>query len=158
MTNTELMAQLEQFDAAWAEAPEGDSFENLPDGKYQVSIEEVRFENAKKSGRLQLAWIFEVLSSGENMGRRIFHYRGLDNEMSIGWMKKEIFTCGLRVEKASELPGMLEYLLDRVVEVTLKTKKTDKGEFQNLFINKLLDDGPDSTRKLNITDEDQVPF
>jgi hypothetical protein len=152
MTNADLVSQLEQFDAAWAEAPEEDSYENLPDGKYQVSIQEVRFENAKNSGRLQLAWVFEVLNSGPNMGRKLFHYRGLDKEESVGWMKKEIYTCGLRVEKVSELPEMLDQLLDRVVEITLKTKKKDGQEYQNCFINKLLDEPNFDAR-----DED-VPF
>ena len=131
--------QLEEYQVAWSEAEvnDGGSFENLPDGKYQVSIEEVRFENAKASGRLQLAWVFNVLS-GKSKGRKVFHYRGLDSEESVGWMKNDIHRCGLKVESITDLPDMLPQLLDRVIEITLKTKKNDKGEFQNCFINKLL--------------------
>ena len=155
MTN-ELKDQLAVFDETWKEAPEGNTFENLPDGKYQVSIQEVRFENAKTSGRLQLAWVFHV-ESGAHKGRKIFHYRGLEDETSIGFMKKEVFACGLKVEKASDLPDMLEELLFRIVEVTLKTKKRDNGdEFQNVFINKLLQE-PVDTNGFQ-ADEEDVPF
>ena len=152
--NEELRAQLAEFDEAWEEAPEGSVYDNLPDGKYQANIEEVRFENAKTSGRLQLAWVLEVLSPRDYLGRKIFHYRGLDNSDTVGWMKKEIFACGLKVDKISELPDMLPNLLDRVIEVTLKTKKSDKGEFQNCFINKLLD-APDIDGEIA---EEDTPF
>jgi len=138
-------SQLEEFEEAWREAPAENVFDNLPDGKYQVSIEEVRLENAKKSGRLQLAWVLTVMN-GDYAGRKVFHYRGLDREESVGWMKREIYACGLEVESILDLPDMLPELLDRVVEITLKTKRGSDGEdYQNCFINKLLEAvGPDA--------------
>ena len=136
---SEFRSQLEEFEAAWKEASAESAFDNLPDGKYQVSIEEVRLENAKKSGRLQLAWVLTVMS-GDYAGRKVFHYRGLDREESVGWMKREIYACGLEVESILDLPDMLPELLDRVVEITLKTKRGSDGEdYQNCFINKLLE-------------------
>lgn len=151
----DIKSQLEAFEDAWQEAPaDGGGWDNLPDGKYQVRIEGVRFENAKSSGRLQLAWVFNV-ESGSYEGRKIFHYRGLDREESVGWMKKEIYACGLEVERVSDLPDMLPELLDRIVEVTLKTKRGSNGEdYQNCFINKLLDE-PDCGG--SFTDDD-FPF
>ncbi len=135
----EFRSQLEEFEGAWKDAPTESTFDNLPDGKYQVSIEEVRLENAKKSGRLQLAWVLTVMN-GDYAGRKVFHYRGLDREESAGWMKREIYACGLEVESILDLPDMLPELLDRVVEITLKTKRGSDGEdYQNCFINKLLE-------------------
>jgi len=151
----DIRSQLKEFDSAWREAVVEDEFKNLPDGKYQVSIDEIRFENAKKSGRLQLAWVLTVISPQENKGRKIFHYRGLDNEESVKWMKKEMFICGLDSPNISDLPDKLPSILDSIIEVTLKTKKTANGEFQNCFINKLLDiDEFESTEFA----EDDCPF
>lgn len=157
MYDNNVYAELEQFDRVWeeAEVEGGNKYENLPDGKYQVKIDEIRFENAKTSGRLQLAWVFKVLSPATAANRKIFHYRGLDEE-SVKWMKQEVWKCGLEVEKITDLPHVLENLLDRVIEVTLKTKKNDKGEFQNCFINKLLDEADGSSKA--IENEDSVPF
>ena len=142
---SEFRSQLEEFEAAWKEASAESVFDNLPDGKYQVGIEEVRLENAKKSGRLQLAWVLTVMN-GDYAGRKVFHYRGLDREESVGWMKREIYACGLEVESILDLPDMLPELLDRVVEITLKTKRGSDGEdYQNCFINELLEAvGPDA--------------
>jgi len=150
-----IKEQLEQFDQAWEEAPESAEFDKLPDGKYQVAIEEIRFENAKTSGRLQLAWVLTVISPASYENRKIFHYRGLDREESVGWMKKEIYACGLKAEKLSDLPDLLPQLLDRIIEVTLKTKKNNGEEFQNCFINKLLDGS--ELNEMPVKDED-VPF
>jgi|LSQX01.3.fsa_nt_gb hypothetical protein len=151
----DIRSRLKQFDRVWEEAPESAEFDKLPDGKYQVTVEEVRFENAKTSGRLQLAWVFAVISPVNFENRKIFHYRGLDKEESIGWMKKEIYACGLKVEKLSDLPDLLPQLLDRIIEVTLKTKKSNGEEFQNCFINKLL--SAEDLRDMPLGDDD-VPF
>lgn len=150
----DLKSQLVQYDQAWKDAPESAEFDKLPDGKYQVTIEEVRFENAKTSGRLQLAWVFSVVTPSNHENRKIFHYRGLDKEESIGWMKREICACGLKAERLSDLPDLLPQLLDRVIEVTLKTKKIKGEEFQNCFINKLL-----SIEGTGVSvNEDDLPF
>lgn len=139
--------ELAQYEEAWnqAEVKDKGDFENLPDGKYQVKIDQVRFERAKTSQRLQLAWVFKVVAPDQHKNRFIFHYRGLDRPESAEWMKQELYNCGIKVVgiKVTDLPNVLPNLLDRVIEVTLKTKKTDKGEFQNCFINKLLDGSGD---------------
>lgn len=152
-----LHDELAQFEDAWnkAEVKDKGEFADLPDGKYQVVVDQVRFENAKQSGRLQLAWVLEVTAPDAFKNRLIFHYRGLDRADSVEWMKQEIHTCGVDVSaiRITELPDILPELLDRVVEVTLKTKRTDKGEFQNCYINRLLATGKGSQ------DEDEpLPF
>ena len=153
---SDFKEQLQEYEQMWQDAPEGDTFENLPDGKYQVSIQEVRFENAKTSGRLQLAWVFQV-ESGQHKGRKVFHYRGLDKEESVGWMKKEVARCGLKVEQITDLPDKLEELLFRIIEITLKTKKNNGEEFQNCFINKLLEE-PAEGSYVAANEDDTIPF
>lgn len=119
-------------------------YKNPPDGVYQVKIDECRFENAKTSGRLQLAWVFRVVSPMSMDGKPIYHYRGLDGDASVSWMKREIYACGLHVDSIKELPGNLPYLIDRVIEITLKTTNKNGKEYQNLYVNKLIMDAPDN--------------
>ena len=150
--------ELEFFSNTWDKAKvrtSGD-YENLPDGKYQVSIDVIRFENAKTSGRLQLAWMLKVVAPDAHKNRKVFHYRGLDKPEAVEWMKQDLFNCGLDVDEIgiTDLPTMLPKLLDRIIEVTLKTKKGRDGtDFQNCYINRLLNEG------LNFRDDDEtIPF
>ena len=150
--------ELAEFSNTWDKAKvkvSGD-YENLPDGKYQVSIDVIRFENAKTSGRLQLAWMLKVVAPDAHKNRKVFHYRGLDKPEAVEWMKQDLFNCGLDVDEIgiTDLPTMLPKLLDRIIEVTLKTKKGRDGtDFQNCYINRLLNEG------LNFRDDDEtIPF
>ena len=148
--------ELEQFRAAWnsAEVKDAGEYTPPPDGKYQVSIDEIRFENAKTSGRLQLAWVLKVVAPDAHKNRKVFHYRGLDKPEAVEWMKQDLFNCGLDVDEIgiTDLPNVLPKLLDRIIEVTLKTKKGRDGtDFQNCYINKLLNER-------NGWAEEQIPF
>ena len=151
--------ELSQYDNAWqkAEVKDTTEYENLPDGKYQVKIDEVRIENAKKSSRLQVAWVFSVEAPGEFKGRKIFHYKGIENEEQVGWLKQEVYNCGLTVNKISELPLKLPSLLDRIVEVQLKTKNIKGKDYQNVYINKLLFSKDMREEEVPINDDD-LPF
>ncbi len=141
----DIKQELAQYQNAWENASEETDFEDLPDGTYQATVEEVRIERSKTSNRLQLAWVFNVLSPQKHNGRKIFHYRGLEDEKSVEWMKREVATCGLKgVQDITQLPDLLEKILYAKVEVRLKTKKTRKGEFQNCYINKRLDSSQSS--------------
>lgn len=137
--------ELEQFRTTWnnAEVKDAGEYTPLPDGKYQSRIEEVRFENAKTSGRLQLAWVLKIVAPEALEGKTIYHYRGLDRDESVSWMAQELYTCGVDVKGIDivDLPDHLPQLLDRIIEVMLKTKKNANGEFQNCYINRLLNEG-----------------
>ena len=148
--------ELEQFRVAWnnAEVKDVGEYTPPPDGTYQARIDKVRFENAKTSGRLQLAWVLKIVAPEAMEDKTIYHYRGLDREESVGWMAQELYTCGVDVKGIDiiDLPDHLPQLLDRIIEVVLKTKKGRDGtDFQNCYINKLLYEG-------NEQDEESIPF
>ena len=149
--------ELEQFRAAWnsAEVKDAGEYTPPPDGKYQARIDEVRFENAKTSGRLQLAWVLKIVAPDALKDKTIYHYRGLDRDESVSWMAQELYTCGVDVKGIDivDLPDHLPQLLDRIIEVTLKTKKGRDGtDFQNCYINKLLNN------RLPEFEESIIPF
>jgi hypothetical protein len=115
------------------------TFDPLPDGKYQVKVDSVAIEESKTSGRLQLKWVLKVIA-GAFTGRLIWRYNGFDSTENLTFLKKDLTTCGVTVTRLSELEDNLQFLLDTVLEVQLKTK----GEYQNCYINKEIqvpDDG-----------------
>jgi hypothetical protein len=115
------------------------TYDPLPDGKYQVKVDSVAIEESKTSGRLQLKWVLKVIA-GAFTGRLIWRYNGFDSTENLTFLKKDLTTCGVTVTRLSELEDNLQFLLDTVLEVQLKTK----GEYQNCYINKEIqvpDDG-----------------
>ena len=51
---------------------------------------------------------------------------------NIKWLKQDLFSCGLHLEKLSDLPHNLERLLNVKLEVTKRTR----GENENIYINR----------------------
>ena len=148
----DLKDKLAQFDKEWEEAPVESSqqYEDLPDGKYQVVVDSVEITESK-AGNLMLKWEFGVFN-GAFKGRKAWKYNGLEKKEHIEWVKKDIFTAGLEIKKISDLPDRLKDLLDRVLEVTIKTK----NDFTNVYINKLVS----STAEDSFLDsnDDNFPF
>lgn len=151
MTLNPFVAELAQFDDEWGELEDSPFFDRLPDGRYQVRVLETAIERAKRSGRLQLKWEFAVLN-GPHKNRRIWLYHGLDNADALPYLKRDLAVAGLELTRLSELAERLHELNDVVLEVTLKTK----GEYQNVYINKLIDAPfpPDEP----VFDHDDRPF
>ncbi len=68
---------LTQFDDDFAQAPiEERSFDEIPDGKYQVNIEKVEIVNAKTSGNPMLRWELRILAP-RSQGRVLFRHNVL---------------------------------------------------------------------------------
>lgn len=155
------LSELKQYEKAWQQASAESDFEDLPDGKYQVKIEVARFENSKNSGRLQLAYEFTVVAPEKTEGRKHWHYRGLEDEINVGYMKRELKTCGVDVDSIpiTQVQNHLPNIIGSILEITIKTKKTNRGEFRNTYFNKLLQKpgGGDDLGDIDIDDEN-VPF
>ncbi len=156
--DTDVMDELAGLEDAWDEADVRDpkDFSPLPDGTYQAFIDEARLERAKESKRLQVAWTFVVLSPEQYDGRKVWHYRGIDaddpeqRKNNVKWLKQEIYNCGVDItgKKIVDLPEILPALINRIVEIRLKTsivKAKNAGDedrkYSNVYINKLLSEG-----------------
>jgi len=122
---------LSQFDEAFAAAPEQD--EDVPDGKYDVSVERVEIARARTSGQPMLKWTLKVLDP-DYAGRMLWRNNVLATDENAAWLKKDLKKCGLALEKLSDLQANLEKLLDVKLVVTKKTK----DEFSNVYINRRL--------------------
>jgi len=130
---------LAQFDDDFAQAEVEDrEFEPIPDGKYQVNVERVELTRAQTSGNPMLKWTLRVIAP-QFRGRLLWRNNVIATRENIKWLKTDLHTCGLDLEKLSELPNNLDKLLNVKVEVTKRTR----GENENVYFNRriVLEDG-----------------
>lgn len=129
---------LAQFDDDYSSAPlEEREFGEAPDGKYQVNVEKVELAKAQSSGNPMLKWTLKILGP-QCAGRLLWRNSVMASKENLKWLKTDLHTCGLDIEKLSELPARLGDLLDVKLEITTRTK----GANQNIFFNRriVLDD------------------
>lgn len=134
------VADLAQFDDAYREAQvEERRFEEVPDGKYQVVIDRVEMTRSKEQGTPMLKWALRILGP-IHKNQLLWRNNVLATAENVKWLKTDLFTCGLVLDKLSELPANLERLLDVKLEVTKRTR----GEFSNIYLNRRIvtDDAP----------------
>jgi hypothetical protein len=132
---------LAQFDDDFAQAEvEEREFEPIPDGKYQVNVERVELTRAQTSGNPMLKWTLRILAP-RFRGRLLWRNNVMATRENIKWLKTDLHTCGLDLEKLSELPNNLDKLLNVKIEVTKRTR----GENENVYFNRriVLEDGGD---------------
>jgi hypothetical protein len=122
---------LSVYDAEYAQA-EAPDFEELPDGKYQVTVHGVRLGESQK-GDPMLKWDLVVIS-GPCEGRHLFK-NAVITSASLPFVKGDLKMLGLVLPRFSELPQHLDGLLDKKLQVTKKTR----DEFANVYFNRLLD-------------------
>ena len=132
---------LTQFDDDFAEAEvEERDFEPIPDGKYQVNVERVELTRAQTSGNPMLKWTLRIIAP-RFRGRLLWRNNVMATRENIKWLKTDLHTCGLDLEKLSDLPANLEKLIGVKLEVTKRTR----GENENVYFNRriVLEDGGD---------------
>lgn len=126
---------LSRYDEEWnkAEAPEI-NYENLPDDRYVINIETARIDDENPEKPL-LKFGFRVLK-GNYSRRLIFKSYRLDKPERFGYLKADLSKIGFELKLISELPDLLPSLVNRILEVNLKTgKPNQEGKvFQNCYI------------------------
>jgi hypothetical protein len=113
------------------ESAETPSFEEVPDGKYQVKIQTAKLESSQK-GDPMIKFDLEIIS-GSQAGRHIFK-NSVITQASLPYVKADLKTLGLELAKFSELSGRLEELLDVTLEITKRTR----GDYTNVYFNRRL--------------------
>lgn len=128
------LPDLTQFDSEYATAaPPENTNEEPPDGKYEARVAKVEIKESKTSGKPYLKWQL-VIDNGPHTGRYLFRNNQMSSAENLAWLKKDLGTCGLKLEKLSDLPNRLNDLLDKRVKVTKKSR----GENYNVYLDKLL--------------------
>ena len=123
---------LAQFDEEYASIPlEIHEFDEVPQGSYQVNVEKVELANAISSGNPMLKWTLRILGP-TCVGRLLRRNSVVASRDNQKWLKADLHTCGIDIEKLSELHDRLGDLLDVKLEITTRIK----GDNQNIFFNR----------------------
>jgi hypothetical protein len=138
---------LSEFDDDFSSA-EAHSFDEVPDGKYQVRIDAVRLDRSQK-GDPMIKWDLIVIA-GQHNGRHIFK-NSVITPAALPFVKGDLKTLGLELPKFSDLAGRLQDLLDVTLEITKRTR----GEYTNVYFNKRIQIAGDATSQPSA---DEVPF
>jgi hypothetical protein len=124
----------------WAMTEAADNgFSALPDGKYEAQVMRCAMETTKKTKAPMISWEFKVTSPEQFVNRRVFLNRVLNNENGIKFAKGDFKRLGFEANSANELPTVMNMLLDKIVEITVKNNTKDGVDYQNVFVNKLVE-------------------
>jgi hypothetical protein len=155
--NNDDTMDLAQFDDDFVSADvEEKDFEPIPDGKYQVKVDRVELTRSETSGNPMLKWALKILGP-KHKGRLLWRNNVIASKDNVKWLKQDLYTCGLQMEKLSDLPGKLESLLDVGLEVTKRTK----NEFENIYFNRrIVLSGEDTSSEPSADHDvnDMIPF
>ena len=154
--NNDDTMDLAQFDDDFVSADvEEKEFEPVPDGKYQVKVDRVELTRSETSGNPMLKWALKILGP-THKGRLLWRNNVIASKDNVKWLKQDLYTCGLQMDKLSDLPGKLETLLDVGLEVTKRTK----NEFENIYFNRriVLSDEDAAAPSAGHDVDDMIPF
>jgi hypothetical protein len=154
--NNDDTMDLAQFDDDFVSADvEEKDFEAVPDGKYQVKVDRVELTRSETSGNPMLKWALKILGP-THKSRLLWRNNVIASKDNVKWLKQDLYTCGLQMDKLSDLPGKLETLLDVGLEVTKRTK----NEFENIYFNRriVLSDEDAATPSAGHDVDDMIPF
>ncbi|MCL4552923.1 MAG: DUF669 domain-containing protein [Candidatus Marsarchaeota archaeon] len=122
---------LSEFDGDFSETTVEDrEFGEVPDGKYQVKVDQVELTRAHTSGSPMLKWTLKILAP--NFVGRLLWRNNVISSDNLKWLKTDLHTCGLELDKLSELPNRIQELKGVTLEVTQRTK----GNSKNIFLNR----------------------
>jgi hypothetical protein len=122
---------LSSFDADFTAAPEEAPQEPVPDGKYQARVEGLEIVRAKTSGNPMLKWKLRIVGP-HHIGRVLWRNTVLSVPDNMKWVKRDLLTVGLKLEKFSDLPEHIHEAMGVIVEISKQTK----NERENIFLNK----------------------
>lgn len=145
---------LTALDSDFAQAPvEEKKFQEIPDGKYQVSVDGVEITKTKASGKAMLKWTLKIRGP-RFAGRLLWKNNVMIPGPNMGWLKQDLRVCGVELELLSHLRANLPSLLGVWLEVTKKTV----GDNTNIYFNKRIATGESSGSGHGDEVYDGVPF
>ncbi len=122
---------LSLHDAEYAAADVSQTdWDPVPDGKYVVRVEDAELTRAQLSGNPMLKWRLRILSDSYD-GRLLWRYNLIVTPDNLWWLKKDLRTCGLELNRISDLPANLNRLIDVRIEVTKRTKNGKENVYFN---------------------------
>jgi hypothetical protein len=137
---------LSRFDEDFRAAKVDPEAGGVPDGTYQVVIESVDIGQSQ-AGNPKITWALRI-TGPQAANRVLFKTNGI-SENNLHILKQELRTCGLELDRLSDLPRHKDRMLDVQLEVT---KRTRNGS-ANIYFDRRLSGAPAAAG-----DGDDLPF
>jgi len=153
---------LDALEEIFASADAGggnNAFGEVPDGTYQVRVDKAEF-SISKSGNPMVSWQLRILN-GKYANACIFKRNMLITPDNVVWFKKDLVATGMDV-RGMKLRDMNERL-PNLIGVCLEVNQKTKGDFSNVYIQKVIDVDFDTGSEWNREpgsddDKDEVVF
>lgn len=128
-------------------AGQGPSFD---DGKYLVKIVSAKVTQSK-NGRWQHVTGFKFVE-GDYKGQTVYQYQGIDNEVGLGILFKQLELLGVEVESPEDFKSADKKLESK--QPTVEIRLVTKGEFQNVYVTKVEESDGDNDKEEEESDND----
>jgi hypothetical protein len=140
------MSDLSDYNEAYDNAETNNKYDTVPEGTYQVFVDEVEIKKTKEKRIPMMAWKFKIMS-GSSEGRTLFK-NSVIQDNTIGFIKTDLSICKMELAKFSDILGRLHELLN----IKLEVKIVNKGDNQNVYIQRLIEESR------GVDDNDDIPF
>jgi hypothetical protein len=157
MQTFDLSKWEEDYATAPAERDGSGERTEVADGKYQAKVARVELKDSKQ-GNAMLEWELDILGP-RSAGRKIWRRNMLASADNIKWLKQDLFTCGLTLQRLNDLND--QRVLSALIGVTLQVTKKTKGDYSNVYFDKRIALGAQPAAKQGVVpavDDDDVPF
>ena len=104
----------------------------IPDGRYEVVIAEASLTKSQRSGNPMIRYVLRI--TGSTFRDRIFRKHSAITENTLRFVRKELETCGLQLERFADLKSRIHELEG----VELEVVRVTKGEDTNIYFNRSL--------------------
>lgn len=156
---SEFAKRLKAANKNWASAKEkaaekdGGGFTEFDDGRYMARLKGGKLGESE-SGRLQIAFAFEI-QEGEHEGKTKYDYQGVESEQNLEYLGRRLTQLGY------ELPDDLDQIEDILEDIgktkpLCKIRLKSKGDFQNVYIDKVFSSDEDEESDEDETEETEV--
>jgi hypothetical protein len=158
MSNQDYAADLAQLDDVYKEVEpaEKKELDDVPPGRYQAFVDRAYLDRAKTSRRLMLKWEL-VVAVGDYKGRRLFRNNMVETPDNMRWLKADLQTAGVTIEKLSDLPINLDSLINVMLDVTVSLKGKGDQASTNVYLNKRVDRSEGNGTASNIPTPSAAP-
>lgn len=141
-----------------AESANGD-YPEFDDGRYIARLVDIQIGKSQSSNRDQADFSFKFVE-GEYAGKIKHNYQGLETEQNLEFFLKDLARLGYDIEELDidDLKTVIKEITKEkpYVQIVLKTK--GGGDYQNVYINRLLDaDDVEDESEEDEDDEDAKP-
>ncbi len=120
----------------------------IPDGRYEVVVAEAVLTRSQSSGNPMIRYVLRII--GSTFRDRILRKHSVITEKSMPYFRRELETCGLRLERFEDLKTRVHELEG----IELEVAKVSKGEDSNIYFNRRL---TSHTQADGVADDD-LPF